>query len=123
MIAAQGGPADLLENPDRHLPPAPVIRPVPAQGRVAAIDTEALGHAVVALGGGRLRAGDRIDPRVGLSDLLRIGEEAGDGRPLALVHAASEAAAEAAVATVQAAYLLGDGPDAGPLVQSEVAPR
>ncbi|ARC37601.1 thymidine phosphorylase [Paracoccus yeei] len=123
MVAAQGGPADLLENPDRHLPPAPVIRPVPAQGRVAAIDTEALGHAVVALGGGRLRAGDRIDPRVGLSDLLRIGEEAGDGRPLALVHAASEAAAEAAVATVQAAYLLGDGPAAGPLVQSEVAPR
>ena len=46
----------LLENPDRHLPPAPVIRPVPAQGRVAAIDTEALGHAVVALGGGRLHA-------------------------------------------------------------------
>lgn len=122
MIAAQGGPADLLENPDRHLPPAPVIRPVPGRGRIAAIDTEALGHVVVALGGGRLHAADRIDPRVGLADLLRIGEEAGPDRPLAMVHAASEAAAQAAIASVQAAYLLGDGPAPGPLLRSEVSP-
>ncbi|UFM66432.1 thymidine phosphorylase [Paracoccus sp. MA] len=120
MVAAQGGPADLLEHPDHHLPSAPVVRAVPGHGRVAAIDTEALGHAVVALGGGRLHAGDRIDPRVGLAELLRIGEEAGPGRPLALVHAASEAAAEAAAATVAAAYLLGDGPEPGPLIRSEV---
>jgi len=120
MVAAQGGPADLLEHPDRYLPSAPVVRAVPGHGRVAAIDTEALGHAVVALGGGRLHAGDRIDPRVGLAELLRIGEEAGPGRPLALVHAASEAAAEAAAATVAAAYLLGDGPEPGPLIRSEV---
>ena len=122
MVVAQGGPADLLENPDRHLPPAPVIRAVPGHGRVAAIDTEALGHAVVALGGGRLHAGDRIDPRVGLADLLRIGEEAGPDRPLALVHAASEPAAGAAIATIQSAYLMGDGPGPGPLIRSEVSP-
>ncbi|UXU75192.1 MULTISPECIES: thymidine phosphorylase [unclassified Paracoccus (in: a-proteobacteria)] len=121
MVAAQGGPSDLIERPDRYLPPAPVIRPVPARGRVAAIDAEALGHAVVALGGGRLHAGDRIDPRVGLAQLLRIGEEAGPDRPLAMVHAASEAAAQAAIATVQAAYLLGDGPAPGPLVKTEVS--
>ncbi|WP_347266981.1 thymidine phosphorylase [Paracoccus sp. (in: a-proteobacteria)] len=120
MVAAQGGPADLLEHPDRHLPRAPVIRPVPGRGRVAAIDTEALGHVVVALGGGRLKAGDRIDPRVGLDRLLRIGDEAGTDRPLAFVHAASGPAAEAAVATVQSAYLLGDGPGPGPLVRNEV---
>ncbi|ABL70314.1 thymidine phosphorylase [Paracoccus denitrificans] len=120
MVVAQGGPADLLEHPERHLPPAPVVRAVPGHGRVVAIDTEVLGHAVVALGGGRLHAGDRIDPRVGLAELLRIGEEAGPGRPLALVHAASDAAADAAVATVAAAYLLGDGPEPGPLIRSEV---
>lgn len=122
MVAAQGGPTDLLEHPDRYLPPAPVVRPIPARGRVAAIDTEALGHAVVALGGGRLHAGDRIDPRVGLADLLRIGEEAGRDRPLGFVHAASEAAAEAAIGTVQAAYLMGDGPAPGPLIRNEVCP-
>ncbi|MTH76239.1 thymidine phosphorylase [Paracoccus aestuariivivens] len=123
MVAAQGGPTDLLERPDAYLPPAPVIRPIPAAGRVAAIDTAALGHAVVALGGGRLHAADHIDPRVGLADLLRIGQEAGDGRPLGFVHAASEAAADAAVATVQAAYLMGDGPEPGPLIRCEVSPE
>ena len=122
MVAAQGGPADLLENPDRYLPPAPVIRAVPGHGRIAAIDTEALGHVVVALGGGRLHAGDRIDHRVGLAELARIGDEAGPDRPLALVHAASDAAAEAAIASVQAAYLMGDGPEPGPLIRSEVSP-
>ena len=123
MVAAQGGPADLLEHPDRHLPPAPVIRPVPALGAVAAIDAEALGHAVVALGGGRLQAADRIDPRVGLSGLLRLGEVAGPDRPLGFVHAASDAAADAAVLTVQAAYLLGDGAAPGPLIRHEVLPE
>ncbi|MDT1062966.1 thymidine phosphorylase [Paracoccus sp. CPCC 101403] len=123
MVVAQGGPADLLERPEAYLPPAPVIRPIPARGRVAAIDTEALGHAVVALGGGRLHAGDRIDPRVGLAALLRIGEEAGPDQPLGFVHAATEAAAEAAVATVQAAYLMGDGPAPGPLIRCEVLPE
>ena len=122
MVAAQGGPTDLLEHPDRHLSPAPVIRAVPGHGRVAAIDTEALGHAVVALGGGRLHAGDRIDPRVGLAEMLRIGDEAGPDRPLALVHAASQSAAEAAIATIQSAYLMGDGPAPGPLIRSEVSP-
>ncbi|MDS9467426.1 thymidine phosphorylase [Paracoccus sp. MBLB3053] len=122
MVVAQGGPTDLLDQPDAHLPSAPTILPIPAEGRVAAIDVEALGHAVVALGGGRLHAGDRIDPRVGLADLLRIGEEAGPDRPLGFVHAANEAAAAAAVATVQAAYLMGDGPAPGPLIRCEVSP-
>lgn len=123
MVVAQGGPADLLEHPDRHLPAAPVIRPIPAAGRVAAIDTEMLGHAVVALGGGRLRALDRIDPRVGLADLLKIGDEAGPDRPLGFVHAASDGAAEAAIASVQAAYLMGDGPAPGALIRHEVLPE
>ena len=120
MVVAQGGPADLLEHPDRHLPGAPIIRPVPGRGRVAAIDAQALGHVVVALGGGRLQARDRIDPRVGLAQLLRIGQEAGPDRPLAMVHAATEAGAEAAIAMVQSAYLMGDGPDPGALIRCEV---
>ena len=56
---------------------------------------------------GRLREGDRVNPSVGLSDLAGIGEETGAGVPLAMVHAATEAAAEAAVAAVQAAYGIG----------------
>lgn len=73
--------------------------------------------------GGRLLAGDRIDPRVGFSGLLRIGETADADRPLGFVHAASPAAAHAAIATLQSAYLLGDGPPPGPLIRHEVLPE
>lgn len=122
MVAALGGPADLLENPDSHLPPAPVIRPVPApqSGHVAAIDAEVLGQAVVALGGGRIRAGDRIDPRVGLDDLLRLGEEVDLNRPLAMVHAADVSGAERAIRAVQTAYRIGNPPAPRPLIIKEI---
>ncbi len=111
MVARQGGPSDFVERwPDR-LPAAPVVAEVPAleRGHVVAIDGEALGQAVVELGGGRRREGERINPSVGLSDLAGLGEEAGIGVPLALVHAATGDAAAAAVRAVQAAYRIGSG--------------
>lgn len=124
MVAAQGGPADFVDRwPDR-LPSAPVVRevPSPANGWVAAIDGFALGQAVVHLGGGRLRDGDRINPSVGLSDLAGIGEEASREVPLAMVHAATEAEAEVAVAAVQAAYRIAqDLPDEPPLIHARIA--
>lgn len=120
MIAAQGGPRDLILRPDTYLPPAPVILPVPAEGQVARIDTARLGRAVVALGGGRIRSSDRIDPRVGLSGMLRLGEMAGDGQPLAFVHAADHSSAERAAAEVRAAYHIGEAPFVPPLILERV---
>jgi thymidine phosphorylase len=123
MVTAQGGPADFVERwPDR-LPSAPVTRevPCPAQGFVTAIDTEALGQAVVHLGGGRLRDGDRVNPSVGLSDLAGIGEDVSRDLPLAIVHAATEADAEAAVAAVRAAYVIAAAaPEEVPLVMDRI---
>jgi thymidine phosphorylase len=123
MVVAQGGPADFVDRwPDR-LPSAPVMLEVPALegGFVTAIDGEALGLAVVHLGGGRLREGDRVNPSVGLSDLAGIGEEAGAGVPLAMVHAVTEDAAKAAVKAVQTAYLIASAPPVEPdLVQKRI---
>jgi len=108
MVAAQGGPADFVERwPDR-LPAATVIREVPslAGGLVSTIDGQGLGLAVVGLGGGRQREGDKLNLSVGLSDLAGIGEDIARGDPLCMVHAATEAAADEAIARVQAAYQL-----------------
>lgn len=110
MVAAQGGPADFVERwPDR-LPAATVIRDVPSlgSGYVAKIDGQALGLAVVRLGGGRQREGDRVNPSVGLSDLAGIGEDIGAGDPLCMVHAATEAQAEEAIRAVQSAYSMAE---------------
>ncbi|MFN3674128.1 MAG: thymidine phosphorylase, partial [Bosea sp. (in: a-proteobacteria)] len=92
MVAALGGPADLLERPERHLAHSALVKPVFAEtaGHVAAIDNRGVGFAVVALGGGRMRAQDAIDPAVGLSALAGLGEAVGPDRPLCLVHARDE---------------------------------
>ena len=123
MVAAQGGPADVLERPG--LEAAPVIREVPAAeaGFVAAIDGRALGQTVVTLGGGRLRDGDPVDHRVGLTGLPEIGARVEAGAPLTLVHAADEAAAERAMAEVAAAIRVGPEAVQPPaLIRQRVAP-
>jgi thymidine phosphorylase len=108
MVAALGGPADVLR--DARLPRAPVPVPVPAPraGWVAAMDTRALGLAVVELGGGRRRPGDRVDPRVGLAGVRHVGQRIEAGEPLAWVHAADEAAAMHAARAVSAAVCVGE---------------
>jgi thymidine phosphorylase len=124
MVVALGGPADLLEAPDKHLAKAPVVRPVFAvtPGVVQAINTRAVGLVVVGLGGGRQRDGDKINPSVGLSDILTIGEAAGPGRPLAMIHAADQASADQAASALQAAYATGAGEvDPPPLIHERVS--
>ena len=84
MVAAQGGPADFVERwPDR-LPSAPVVLRGAGAARWLCRPhrRRGLGHAVVHLGGGRLREGDKVNPSVGLSDLAGMGEETGAGVPL-----------------------------------------
>ena len=107
MVAARGGPCDVLR--DAALPQAPVQRAVPAPGSgyVATVDTRALGLAVVELGGGRRRGGDVVDPRVGLAFCRPIGAAVHSGDALAVVHAADDASADAAVRAVLAAYHVG----------------
>ncbi|WP_323034594.1 thymidine phosphorylase [Pararhodobacter sp.] len=125
MVAAQGGPADFATRYADHLPKAPVIREVPAPhpGTIARIDTRAVGTAVVHLGGGRLKGGDPVDPRVGFSALAEPGAQVGPGAPLAMVHAKDDATADRAIAALQAAYHLGDAPKPQPLVQDRIGPQ
>jgi thymidine phosphorylase len=88
MVAGLGGPADVFRQ--SGLPRAPVQRDVPAArgGWLTGMDTRALDLAVVALGGGRQRPGQTVDPRVGLSHIAAIGQALSHGDPLARVHAA-----------------------------------
>ena len=81
MVTELGGPADLVEAPDRHLPQAPVtLAAEPAEeGTVSAVDVRAVGLAVVALGGGRTREDDPVDHSVGLTDVAAPGEQVAPG--------------------------------------------
>jgi thymidine phosphorylase len=63
---------------------------------------------VVELGGGRMRASDTIDHAVGFTALAGLGARIGTGAPLGRIHARDAAAADRAVASLRAAYRLGD---------------
>ena len=113
MVAQLGGPADLVEAPERHLAAAPVeLAAEPAQaGIVTAVQVRAVGLAVIALGGGRTRETDPVDHAVGLTEVAAPGERVGPGeRPLALVHARDEASASRAGDALRDAYGIGDVP-------------
>jgi len=113
MVAALGGPADLVERADHHLAIAPIQCPVaPARsGVVTAIDARALGLALVELGGGRRGADDVIDPAVGLADVRGVGDAVSKERPLAVVHARTVVSADIAMAAVRRAMVVGDAAD------------
>jgi thymidine phosphorylase len=118
MVAGLGGPARVLQAGQDELPDAPVRCPLPSpiDGHVAALDTRALGLVVLELGGGRRRADDVIDPRVGLADVASPGQAVHRGQPLLWVHAASEADAQAALARL-AALVLVEPPQASQAVE------
>jgi len=125
MVAALGGPADLLERAPAHLKAAPVRRPVHPErpGTVQRVATRQIGVAVVALGGGRTRPEDPVDHAVGLTDLAGIGEHVDAERPLAMVHARSEVAAEFAARALREAYTVGEsGGRSTPIVLERLGP-
>jgi thymidine phosphorylase len=112
MVKALGGPADLVEHPGRHLARAPVELAVAPEtsGVITRIDARAVGLVVAALGGGRQAIEDLVDPAVGLADVRGIGERVGPDRPIAVVHARSRGAAEAAAAALRRAVSVGHEP-------------
>jgi thymidine phosphorylase len=122
MIAALGGPSDFVERPD--LATAPVVRAAPPQraGFVTGMNCRAVGLVVTGLGGNRRREDDLIDPAVGLTEIAPVGALVGPDRPLAVVHAASEAAADEAVRALNEAVAVGDAaPASRPVVAGRIS--
>ena len=75
-----------------------------------------MGLSVVGLGGGRKRAGDSIDHRVGLTGFRLVGDTVQSGEPLLTIHAADESAWQAAADQLLDAITIGYKTDALPAV-------
>jgi thymidine phosphorylase len=61
---------------------------------------------VVELGGGRRRAQDAIDPSVGLTSMVSVGQPVMKGEPLAYVHAPDPHAAARAAGLLSQAIVI-----------------
>ena len=123
MIRALSGPGDFVDRPDRYLARAPVVKPCLAEhgGFVVGMEARQVGLAVVTLGGGRQHADDAVDPSVGITDVIDIGSPIHAGEELCLVHAATEADADAAIAALHSAIRIGEtSPPERPVVIGRV---
>ncbi len=109
MIEAQKGDPRVVNDPSR-LALASVIVDVlaPRAGYVTAVDALAIGRAAVAMGAGRSRAEDVVDPSVGLEVLAKPGGKVDRGTPLAkLILKSASADIEQRVSL---AFSIGDAP-------------
>ena len=88
MIYELGGPIDLLEKPNKHLNPMPIISPVKskASGYISEIDVRAVGLSMIHLKAGRTKSTDPIDHGVGLSEIVSVGQWVSKGDTLAMAH-------------------------------------
>jgi len=121
MVEAQGGDPDVVTN-DALLPAAPVVREyrAPRDAVIAEIPPRLIGHAVIALGGGRSKTEDVIDPAVGFLIPAKPGDQVKQGDLLAVIHARSEADAERAARALDEAIRLGDSAQPRPLISDRV---
>ena len=92
MVKMLGGPEDFVEKYDTYLEKAPVVKPIypKKSGFVTSMDTRAIGMAVVAMGGGRLKPSDEIDYAVGFDRFVSIGDEVDQNQALCYVHLRSQ---------------------------------
>lgn len=109
MVAAHGGPADLLDHPEKYLKLAPVVRDVKAKsnGYISEIDTRSVGLTVVGLGGGRTQSDQDIDHGVGVTNCSGLGQEVKVGDVLCQILANSEEEALLAERRLHSAFIIG----------------
>lgn len=126
IVQAQGGHPGVVDNPVAVLPRAPIRARVEAArgGIVQRVEPRVIGRAIIALGGGRTRVEDQIDPAVGIVMHVRPGTRVERGQPIATVHARDEETRAAAEAALREAIKLGESaPSRRPLISHRISTR
>ncbi len=115
-IAAQGGEPRVCDAPATFLPLVSESLRVesPRSGYITNVDTTEIGHAIAAIGGGRVRIEDVVDPTVGFISELKLGDKVGAGEAIGVVYCTDASNAQEAAQRIQAAYHISDEQTAEP---------
>ena len=121
-VAAQGGDPRVCDAPQDFLP---LVRETvkvesPRSGFITKVDTTEIGHAIAAIGGGRVRIEDTVDPTVGFTSELKLGDQVRAGDAIGLVYCADSTAATEAARRIQSAYQIGDAATQLPQLVKEI---
>jgi pyrimidine-nucleoside phosphorylase len=108
VIEAQGGNPKVVEDAS-VLPQAQEVEvyKAPATGVVLRVTPKIIGRAVVAMGGGRLRVEDPVDPTVGFVITAKPGDKVLAGEPIASVFAKDPAGIRLAFEALAQAIVIG----------------
>lgn len=109
-VVAQGGDARVCDDPGAFLPLVSESFKVESArpGFITEIETTEIGHTIAALGGGRVRIDDKIDPTVGFVADKKIGDKVDAKEQLGVVYCRDAAKAREAVSRIQTAYRIGE---------------
>jgi pyrimidine-nucleoside phosphorylase len=122
VIDAQGGNGSVVDDP-AVLPQASAceLYDAPRRGFVARVEPRAVGRGIVALGGGRQRLDDVVDPAVGFVITAKPGDWVEQGEPLATIFARDASGIESGRASLREAITIADEADPPlPLVSHRV---
>ena len=121
MIEAQGGDPRVVSDYSL-LAKAPVMMEYRSvqDGLVSDVPPRKIGHAIIALGGGRSKTEDTIDPAVGFLVTAKPGDRVRRGDVLAQIHARTAADAERARTALDEAIVIGEHVSPLPLVSHRV---
>ena len=121
LVEAQGGDPRVVEDPSVLATAAERVEVTSrAAGIVAQVEPRSLGLGVVALGGGRTRIDDAIDPAVGFVVDVRPGDRVQAGDRIGIVHARDREGAEVGARILRDAVRLGEPPSPRPLVSHRI---
>src|SRR5437773_2124366 len=109
VIEAQGGNPKVVEDPS-VLPQAQAVEvfAAPRTGVVAKVEPKTIGRAVVAMGGGRRKVEDEVDPTVGFVITVKPGDKVLAGEPIASVFARDPGGMKLGFEALQQAIVVGD---------------
>jgi pyrimidine-nucleoside phosphorylase len=108
-VKAQGGDPRVCDDPAGVLPlvTEPLAVESARSGFITEVDATEIGHALAAIGGGRVRIEDNIDPTVGFLTNVKIGNQINAGDPLGVVYCQDQTKAREAAERIRSAYHVG----------------
>jgi pyrimidine-nucleoside phosphorylase len=119
MVKAQGGDVACIDDPEKFKKATFTKKlPAPKRGYVHTIDAKLIVEGVRALSGG----GTKLDPAVGITNIMKVGAQIKQGEPLMTIHYNDESNLADALELFREAYRLAPKrPNPGELVVERVA--
>ncbi len=109
LASYQGGDVSVLHQPDTY-PEAKIVEELRSvrSGIVQRIDTQSVGLIATALGAGRTRVDEEVDPKAGILLKKKVGEKVEQGEPLAVLYTDRAGALEPAIRELGTAVQIGE---------------